>query len=195
MTPAVADDERLVPCPRCTAGVGEPCQTPAGVDAKGPHAKRVKAAERERERQRQRAAQELPDERIGEHRWRRVYLSCRGELEQRGAWTRLAAEQVEAMVRNMAQADKCRAAAEAHPTVPGSTGNTVANPLGKVAIGLDAQALMTARELKLTPNTRGTSATVEDDADADPDTPPEEVDELAGLDDLARHKIKRAQRR
>lgn len=192
MTPAVADDERAVPCPRCTAGVGEPCQTPSGEPARGPHAKRVRAAERAAEAARRRAALEEPDDRIPEHRWMRVYRAGRAELEQRGAWTRLAAEELEALVRNMAQADKARSAAEMQPTLEGSTGQTVANPLYAIAVKLDAQALITARTLKLTPDTRGTTATPDDEADADPDVAPAEVDDLAELDDLARHKARKA---
>jgi len=133
-----------------------------------------------------RAEGEAP-ERITEHRWRRVYVAARLELEQRGAWTRLAAEQLEALVRNMAAADKARELAEVTPTLEGSTGQTIANPMYGVATKLDAQALITARTLKLTPDTRGTSATAvpDDGADVDEARPPEELDELAALDELA----------
>jgi hypothetical protein len=188
-----ADDELTIGCPYCPAAAGEPCELPSG-DARpaGPHVRRVKAAERAVLEAKRRAEGEAPD-RIPEHRWRRVYVAARLELEQRGDWTRLAAEQLESLVRNMAQADAARELAETTPTVTGSTGQTVANPMYAIATKLDAQALITARTLKLTPDTRGTSASVPDDgADADEDRPPEELDELAKLDELARHRKAKA---
>lgn len=191
-----SDDELAVACPRCPAAAGEVCLTPAGAEAKGPHKDRVRAAERQAGQASRRAHAELPDERIAEPRWQRLYLASRGELEQRGAWTRLAREQVETMVRNMALADNCRAAVETRSTVEGSTGQVVANPLAALQLKLDAQALATARALKLTPDTRGTSATVAPDDGADDaageDQAPEDVDELAPLDELARHRKAKA---
>lgn len=190
--PAISDDELAVACPYCPAAAGEPCELPDGEPRNGPHARRVKAAERAAAEARTRAEAEAP-ERIAEHRWRRVYVAARLELEQRGAWTRIAAEQLETVVRNMAAADNAREAAERKPTVDGSTGQTVANPLWNVALRLDAQALATARSLKLTPDTRGTSAATPDDgADLEEDKRPEDVDELAKLDELARKRKAKA---
>lgn len=182
-----SDDELAIACPACPAAAGEPCELPSGEPrGQGPHVRRVKAAEKSRLEARRRAEGEAPD-RIPGHRWRRVFVAARLELEQRGDWTRLAAEQLEALVRNMAQADSARELAETTPTLLGSTGQTVANPMYAIATKLDAQALITARTLKLTPDTRGTSASVQDDgADADEERPPEELDELAKLDELAR---------
>lgn len=190
-----SDDERAVPCPHCDAGIGEPCLTPSGEDAAGPHARRVKAAERqaaEVERAiveaKRRAEAEAPA-RIGTKRFQRVYVTCRLELEQRAGWTRLAAEQVEMMVLNMELAAALRAKGKAKPMTKGSTDQDVINPAIKAALALDAQALITARTLKLTPDTRGTSASVQDDgADLDEDRPPKEIDELAKLDELARRR-------
>lgn len=196
---AISDDELAIACPQCDAGEGEPCQMPDGEDRKAPHARRVKAAERhaaELERalaEHKRKAEAEAPERIGTLRFRRVYVAARLELEQRAAWTRMAAEQLEMCVRNMEAADKARTDASKRPLVEGSTGQPVTNPLWALAVKLDAQALITARTLKLTPDTRGTSASVQDDgADLDDERPAVELDELAVLDELARKRKAKA---
>lgn len=188
-----SDEELAIGCPACPAAAGEPCELPSGEPRKqGPHVRRVKAAARQLADAKRRAEGEAPD-RISEHRWRRVFVAARLELEQRGDWTRLAAEQLEGLVRDLAQADRCRELAETKPTVEGSTGQTVANPMGAMSLKYTAQANITARTLKLTPDTRGTSASVPDDgADIDEDRPAEERDELANLDDLARKRKAKA---
>lgn len=193
---APSDDERAVACPQCDVAPGEPCELPNGEPRpSGPHARRVKAAERNArevtralEEARKRAEAETPS-RIRTKRFRRLWAACRVELEQRGDWTVLAREEVESLVLNMELAADCRAAIKSPSDllVKGSTGQAVPNPMLATALKLDGQALITARELKLTPNTRGTSATTPDDGAIDDaeDRPAVELDELAELDQLA----------
>lgn len=186
-----------VPCPRCPAGVDELCETPKGVELERPHKDRARRAEHVAEQARLRAEGDA-EHRITSKRWRRVYAAARLELEQRAAWTKIAAEQLESVCRNMALAEVLRAKAEAKPIVPGSMGQDVVNPAVDKATRLDAQALATARALKLTPDTRGTSAAPTGDPDAGTDEGGggEVVDELAELDEVARaRKAKAAQRR
>lgn len=187
-------DPFAVPCPQCEAGLHEACFVPrTGRELPRPHSKRVKAAQDVLDAARRRA-EGAATERIEGKRWRRLYTAAHVELEQRGDLTRLATEQLETLVRNMRAADECRQLAEATPIVTGSTGQPAANPAGVAALRYDAQALALARSLKLTPDTRGTAAPVDDGADdADDERPPEERDELAELDDLAaRRKAKAA---
>jgi hypothetical protein len=176
-----------IPCPRCPAVTGEPCETPRGVELERPHADRIKAYRAELETARRRAEGDATH-RIDHARWRRVYVACRMELEQRAAWTLLAAEQLESMVLNMAQAEVARTKAKASPTVEGSMGQAVANPAVAIALRYDAQALQTAIQLKLTPATRGTSVEVPAGDDVPQDAPEEERDELAAIDELARRR-------
>lgn len=195
MTPEeLAAGAQRVTCPRCPAGVGEPCEKPNG-DERAPHADRVKAYRAELERARRKAEGDAL-ERIEHPRWRRVYSACRLELENRAAWTSLAAEQLEGMVRNMIQAELARTRAEGKPTTEGSMGQAVPNPVVQVALRYDAQALQTAIQLKLTPATRGTSVDLPE-ADEDPSTdgPEHERDELAEVDELARRRKEKPRRR
>lgn len=175
-----------IPCPRCEAGQGEACNKPDGSELHKPHRDRVKAYGAELERARLRAEGDATH-RIDSVRWRRVYSACRLELENRAAWTPLAAEQLESMVLNMQEAERARAQAKAKPTTEGSMGQAVPNPAVQVALRYDAQALATASSLKLTPDKRGTSVEVpdapEDPSPDDGDTPD---DELAVIDFAAR---------
>lgn len=180
-------DPFAVPCPQCEAGLRESCYVPrTGRELPRPHARRVKAAQEVLDAARRRA-DGAATERIEGKRWRRLWTGAHLELEQRGDLTRLALEQLEALVRNMRAADECRKLAEETPVVKGSTGQAVANPMSAQALRYDAQALALAKALKLTPDTRGYSnAPADDDVDDDDERPPEELDELAELDDLAR---------
>jgi hypothetical protein len=197
MTPGQSVDPYAHPCPACPAGAHEHCFVErTGRELPKPHAKRVKAAELAVARQRRRANADA-EERLEPGRWRRLYVACRLELEQRGDWTTLAAEQLEALVRNMRLAEEARAAAEGKPFVEGSTGQTVAHPGTQTATRLDAQALAIASALKLTPDKRGTSAPRPGDEDIPADAGEEtaaERDELAELDDLARKRKEKAER-
>jgi hypothetical protein len=191
--PGSSVDPYSVPCPHCEAGLHERCfRSTTGAELQAPHKPRVKAAEDVARRARERADGDAA-QRIEGARWRRLYSACRLELEQRADWTTLAAEQLETLVRLMAAADGARELAEAKPTVEGSTGQLVAHPLGGRAIQYDAQALAIARSLKLTPDTRGTSAPRPGDEDVPrEDAPAEERDELAELDQLARKRKQKA---
>lgn len=200
--PAASDDERAIDCPHCDAQAGEPCTRPDGTPAPAPHARRVKAAERNAaeaaaavEAARRKAEAEAPA-RIRTKRFQRVYLSGRLELEARAAWTATAREELESMALNMEWAATARAKLTPSTlVVKGSTGQAVPNPLIAVALKFDAQALITARTLKITPDTRGTSAPADDDADAaaaDEDRPATELDELAVLDFAAAKAKKKA---
>lgn len=197
MTPGNQVDPLAAACPHCEAAPGEVCLKPDGEDAPRPHARRVKAAERDAIEARKRAENSAPD-RIEGDRWRRLFVACRLELEQRGQWTKLAAEQLEVLVRSMSQAETAREACERAPVVQGSTGQPVPNGLWSTMRTLDAQALAIARALKLTPDTRGTSA-----GNVDPDELPagaggddaQDQDDLAALDQLAaKRKAKAAKR-
>lgn len=204
MRPA-SDDERAIDCPVCAAAAGDPCETPSGEVRSAPHVRRVKAAERNRqeaaravEEARKRAEASAPS-RIRSKRFQRLYIACRLELEQRGAWTILADEEVESLVLNMELAAAARAKIAGNLVVKGSTGQAVPNPLIATALKFDAQALITARSLKLTPDTRGTSAPTPDELDVDAaagdddvDRPEIERDELAKLDELARKRKAKA---
>lgn len=187
----LAAGAQTVPCPRCPAGVGESCQKPNGDD-RATHVDRIKAYRAEVDRARRKAEGDAT-ERIEHPRWRRVYIACRLELENRAAWTLLAAEQLESMVLNMAEAELARARSKSEPTTEGSMGQKVPNPAVQIALRYDAQALATARALKLTPDTRGTSVEVPDGGE-DPTSdasPEEECDELAAIDLMA-ERAKRA---
>lgn len=190
-------DPGAVPCPHCTAGVGEPCQTPQGDDASKPHARRVKAAAEHADAAHRRAEAGIPKT-IVEGRWRRLYVACRLELETAGGWTQLAAEQLEAMVLQMEEAAACREAVRGDRVVKGSTGQAVANPLGAAGGRAAGEALALAKALKLTPDTRGTRGST-GDVVTDGDQPgpsgetPPGADDLAELDDLAaRRRLKAA---
>lgn len=187
-------DPLAIACPHCTAAAGEPCERPDGRELAKPH------AARRREADRRHAAMRLQAEGDAKHRiegvrWRRVYAACRLELEARGAWTKLAAEQLESLVLNMEAAELARGKAKVSPTVEGSMGQPVINPAIAVALRYDAQALATARSLKLTPDTRGTSAPADGVGADAPDEPEEPRDELAELDDLARKRREKTKRR
>lgn len=180
------------PCPRCKADPGEPCLKPNGDDAAKPHAARVTAAEAQAAKARQ-EAKEVPT-RIEGARWRRLYRASRMELEQRGDWTALAAEQLESLVLNLEEAAACRAEVKKARTVKGSTGQPVPNPLGSAAGRCDAVALSLAKALKLTPDTRGTSAPAGDVPVGDDDDEPEGAgvqDDFADLDEVARARQRR----
>lgn len=179
-----ASDSNDVVCPRCQAQPGEPCLKPDGRPAPGPHKARREAIAAELDAMRRRAENDAPD-RITEPRWRRLFVACRIELEQRGDWTALAREQLEAMVRKMAAAEEAATKAERDPVVRGSTGQAVANPLFAIWVRLDSEANRLAKTLKLTPDTRGAAAPRGDDgAELDGDTG-EVGDELDELDELA----------
>lgn len=194
-------DPSGVTCPHCHADPGDPCLKPDGEDAPAPHARRVKEAQREAAAAARRAQSDVPAtvDAAGAD-WRRVYVACRSELELKGQWTKLGAKQLTAMVLNMAQADACRVATDAEPMVDGSQGQKVPNGLWATQTRLDSQALAIARALKLTPDTRGTSATGGADGDED-DRPPadtgeaEDRDALAQLDELAERRKKPGARR
>lgn len=196
MTKAGPDPLR-VPCPRCDVSVGEECVTPKGKPAKA-HADRTKLSATLAERARLQADGDA-EHRIEGVRWQRLYSSARLELEQRADWSSLAAEQLESVVLNMQAAEDARRQAKGKPLVPGSQGQKVANPAIAAALRYDAQALATARALRLTPDTRGASAPpLEDEPTADASDA--EGDELAALDQLAlrrreKAKTKRARRR
>jgi hypothetical protein len=185
-------DPYAYPCPLCEAEVRAFCFRPRdGTELKKPHVKRVKVAEEAAAAARKRADGDA-QQRLEEPRWRRLFAAIRLELEGRGDWTTLAAEQVETLVRNMRAADGARQLAEANPVVKGSTGQAVANPMGGRAVQYDAQALAIARALKITPDTRGTSAPRPGDEDVPQEGPEDERDELAELDDLARKRAAKA---
>lgn len=197
MTPGNQVDPLAAACPHCEAAPGEVCLKPDGEDAPRPHARRARAAERDAIEARKRAENSAPD-RIEGDRWRRLYVACRLELEQRGQWTKLAAEQLEVLARTMSQADTAREACEREPVVKGSTGQPVPNGLWSTMRTLDAQALAIARALKLTPDTRGTSAGNVDDelpAGVGADDEPAERDDLAVLDQLAEKRKAKAAKR
>lgn len=178
-----------VACPRCDVGIGEQCERPDGTPAK-PHADRVKRAAHEA---RQRAAADVP-EAIVEDRWKRLYRACRLELEQRGDWGKLAAEQLLAMTLNMRHADEARDTASHGAVVTGSTGQKAAHPLWRVAATLDDKALAQAKALKLTPDTRGTSVPegANEAADSGND---EDADEFGPLDEVSRQRQAAQKRR
>lgn len=185
MTPA--PDVLAHPCPRCPAGIRESCFVArTGRELPKPHTDRVKLAQRVEREARQRADGDAT-KRIESPRFRKVYAAARLELELRNDWTPLAAEQLESLVLNMEAAEDARGKAKAKPTVDGSMGQPVANPLIAVALRYDAQALANARALKLTPDTRGARAGIpgadnpapDDDEDKPPADPLDELDELA----------------
>lgn len=188
-------DPFAYPCPACPAGRREACFVEgSGRELSKPHAKRVKHAEAEAAKARRRADGDAA-ERITGPRWRRLYAACRLELEQRGDWTVLAAEQLEGLVHDLQAAADAREERGGKLTTEGSMGQKVAHPNVATELRLEAQALATARSLKLTPDTRGTSAPRPGDEDVpreDDDGPGEERDELADLDDIARKRRERA---
>lgn len=175
-------DPLAVPCPHCPAAISEACVNPKGDELERPHAKRIRAAELQADAQRRRAEAGVPKS-ITAERWRRVYVACRMELENAGGWTQLAAEQLEAMVLQMEEAAECREAVRGSRTVTGSTGQTVANPLGAAGGRAAGEALALAKALKLTPDTRGTRGST-GDVVTDGDTPGASGESSPGADDF-----------
>lgn len=185
-----------IPCPRCSAGREEACVVEStGRELPNPHIGRVRAAAK-RAADAKRRAEGDAEERIATPRFRRVYAAARLELEHRSAFTPLAAEQLETVCLNMEAAEMARAKARSDPLVEGSTGQPVANPLIAVALRYDAQALATARALKLTPDTRGHGAPAVPDSSKD-DTPATDspLDELSRLDEVALKRKAKAARK
>jgi hypothetical protein len=187
-----------VECSRCGTDPGEPCLTPKGENAVRPHKARQEHAEKVAAQAIARAEGDA-EHRLEDPRMRRIYVGCRLELEHRGAWTKLAAAELEDLVEKLALAEKMRKDAAAEPFVAGSMGQLVPHPGHALAVRYGDAALKLAKALKVTPDTRGTSAPVPDDtvvegkaAEAEPDAAAEERDELSKIDDLARYRKAKA---
>lgn len=181
-----------VACPHCDAAVGDDCVKPNHEET-DPHARRVKASEKAKRDREQGAAAPAAVADAGKE-WATLYRACRLELEQRGDWTKLADKQLSAMVLNLARAETVGEAASMTAVVTGSTGQQAAHPLWRVGISLENTALAQAKALKLTPDTRGTSA-VPDDSDLGADDSEDEDGGFGALDRVAEQRQKRDARR
>jgi hypothetical protein len=191
-----------VECPRCGTDPGEPCLTPRGEDATRPHKARQEHADKVAAAAIARAEGDAVH-RIENVRMRRIYVACRLELEQRGAWTKLAAAELEDLVHKLELGETSRDAAASEPFVAGSMGQLVPHPGHALAVRYGDAALKLAKALKVTPDTRGTSAPVPEDdtvearaGEADsPDAAAEERDELSAIDELALARKRKASSR
>ena len=83
---------------------------------------------------------------IPKGRWRDLWNDC---LDQIVEPSRAQARMLERMVLNLMAADAALATALKEPTVPGSKGQPVENPMFQVAARCDTQARNTAKELRL----------------------------------------------
>lgn len=88
-------------------------------------------------------------------RWGRVWDAARADLDGRGEWDEVSAALLEQMVRNLQEADNALLAAAAEPFTEGSQGQLVAHPGFGVSRGCEAAVLAAARQLRLTPATKG----------------------------------------
>jgi phage terminase small subunit len=99
---------------------------------------------------------------------KRLWLEVRSYLEDFDLWRPVYADLLERYVRNLVRSRWARGIAEANPTVEGSTGQMVANPLFQVARNAELDAHKYAEALLITPEAlkrhlRGVASPEEDD--------------------------------
>ena len=112
-------------------------------------------------------------------RWGRVWRSGKAELVGRGQWDAVSAAVLDRLVLNLVEAENGLAQAASEPFTEGSMGQLVSHPGFGVARGCEASALAAARQLCLTPATRGSGRGDQDEEKPDDGSPAAAIDELA----------------